>query len=325
MAGSGLVLKKAQRKKAFLRLGVAAPSGAGKTAGSLVLAYGMMKKKYPDLPDSQLWEKIAIIDSENGSGELYVNMFFDWCNLKVGEYLAITLTAPFTAEKYISAIDICEKNNVEVVIIDSTTHLWAGEGGLLEQQNNITLKSKSGNSYMAWREVTPEHNRFVESMLQANAHIIATIRSKVEYVQSKDENGSVKVTKVGLKPVQRDGMEYEFTVFLDINENHLCSVSKDRTGLLDGKVFKMKPQIGEDLMDWLDSGTDAAPTVLADTRTQSDVKGEISAMISAHPNLKESFREIFKKYNADGNPNQLSFDQMKSALAEMQSTVKENN
>jgi AAA domain len=224
-----LQLKKATRRKAFLKAGITAPAGGGKTAGALLLAYGMMKEKYPELTDAELWNKVAIIDTENGSGELYVNSVI--ANTKIGEYNAITLTAPFTADKYISAIDMCEKGGMEVAIIDSTTHLWAGEGGLLEKQNVITAKSKSGNSYTAWREITPEHNHFVEKMLQCNMHVIATMRSKMEYVQEKDGDGNSKVRKLGLKPVQREGMEYEFTVFFDIDDNHTTVASKDRTGL----------------------------------------------------------------------------------------------
>lgn len=312
---TGLVLKKAQRRKAFLKVGISAPAGAGKTAGSLLMAYGMMKKKHPSLSDAQLWEKVAIIDSENGSGELYVHA--DIGGTHIGEYLAITLEAPFTAEKYISAIEMCEQNNVEVIIIDSTTHLWSGEGGLLEKQNTIVAKSKSGNSYTAWREVTPDHNRFVEKMLQANAHVIATIRSKMEYVQEKDEQGNTRVKKIGLKPVQRDGMEYEFTLFLDIDENHRAVASKDRTSLLDGKLFTVTPKIGMDLMTWLESGTDNATTIIANTKSAGEVKSEIKSLVEANPSKKEDFTALFKKYDEQGNPNNLSVEQLVNLLDEM--------
>lgn len=312
---SVLQLKKAARRKAFLKMGITAPAGGGKTLGGLLLAYGLMKEKYPSLSDSDLWAKVAIIDSENGSGELYVNSVH--ANVKVGEYNAITLTPPFTADKYISAIEICEQNNIEVAIIDSTTHLWAGEGGLLEKQNTITAKSKSGNSYAAWREVTPDHNRFVEKMLQSNLHLIATMRSKMEYVQEKDDNGNSKVRKLGLKPVQREGMEYEFTVFLDIDDNHTAIASKDRTGLLDGKAFKITPQIGKDLMEWLDSGTETAPVVIADGRTLADVKKELGKTVKANPEKAEQFKEVYLKYDSEGNPNNLGIEDLKRVLDEV--------
>jgi hypothetical protein len=315
-----LQLKKAARRKAFLKMGITAPAGGGKTAGSLLIAYGLMKEKYPKLSDAELWSKVAIIDTENGSGELYVNSII--ANTRIGEYNAITLTAPFSAEKYISAIDVCESNGIEVAIIDSTTHLWAGEGGLLEKQNMITAKSKSGNSYAAWREVTPDHNRFVEKMLQSNLHVIATMRSKMEYVQERDEKGSNSVRKLGLKPVQREGMEYEFTVFLDIDDNHSAVASKDRTGLLDGKVFKINPQIGQDLMAWLEAGTDDAPVVLGDSRGKPELKSEISKMVKANPDVDYK-EQVFSKY---GNPNEADVPTLKQILEDMEAiTPKENN
>ena len=108
MTETKMQLKKAQRSKAFLKLGISAPSGGGKTLGALLIAYGLMKKKYPNADEESLWEKIAIIDTENGSGELYANKYFPSpLNLTIGEYNAITLTPPFEAQKYIQAIDLC--------------------------------------------------------------------------------------------------------------------------------------------------------------------------------------------------------------------------
>lgn len=315
MAQQVLQLKKAARRKAFLKAGITAPAGAGKTLGSLLIAYGMMKEKYSNLPDSELWSKIAVIDSENGSGELYVNSVH--ANTQIGEYNAVTLTPPFTADKYTSAIELCENSGIEVAIIDSTTHLWAGEGGLLEKQNMVAAKSKSGNSYTAWREVTPDHNRFVDKMLQCNMHVIATMRSKMEYVQEKDDNGNTRVRKLGLKPVQREGMEFEFTIFLDVDDNHTTTASKDRTGILDGKMFKITPQIGKDIMAWLETGVDMIPTVISDTRSHADVKAEVVSLIKSNPNLKEEYGKIFSKFDQSGNPNNLSADNLKKALEEM--------
>lgn len=315
MAGNVLQLRKAARRKAFLKLGMSAPAGGGKTAGSLLLAYGMMKEKYPNLSDTEIWAKIAIVDSENGSGELYVNSVI--ANTKIGEYNVVPLSAPFSADKYISAIDLCENSGIEVVILDSTTQLWAGEGGLLEKQNAVAARSKSGNSYTAWREVTPDHNHFVEKMLQANVHLIATMRSKMDYVQEKDENGNSRVRKLGLKPVQREGMEYEFTVFLDIDDNHTAVATKDRTSLLDGKTFKITPAIGRELMDWLESGTDEAPVVLSDNRTLADLKKEVKSLIGEHPEKADEYKKLFLKHDENGNPNNLSVETLKTLIQEM--------
>lgn len=307
-------LKRAQRKSAKLKMGMASPSGGGKTLGSLLIAFGLMKETYPQSKDSELWEKIAIIDTENGSGELYVGK--EVANIRIGEYNAITLAAPFVAEKYLQAMEVCEDAKMEVVIIDSTTHLWSGTGGLLEQQGNIA--KRTGNSYTAWRDVTPMHNRFVEKMLQCNMHVIATIRSKTEYVQEKDQStGKTTIRKVGLNPIQKDGMEYEFTTFFDIDAEHNAYGSKDRTGLFDQKYFVITPKVGVEIMQWLQSGTNNATEVIATSKIETklekvedsatkELAGEAIAICKElGGSSNESLMDIVKGFEPSGNPNKI--------------------
>lgn len=225
-------IRKATRKKAKLRLGIAAPSGAGKTYSSLLLAFG-------------LGGKVGLIDTEHGSGDLYAHL---------GEYDVITLGAPFTAKSYLEAIKAFEDAQYDVIIIDSLSHAWAGEGGLLDKQGKAAERTK--NSYTAWREVTPDHNALVNAMLQSPCHIIATMRSKVDYVLEMNDKGKQTPKKVGMAPVQREGMDYEFTVMLDIDKDHVATSSKDRTGLFDGEYFTITKQTGEKLLNWLNSGVD---------------------------------------------------------------------
>ena len=257
-------LRKAQRSKAYLKLGIAAPSGAGKTLGSLLLAYGLMKEKYPTISDKEVWEKIAIIDTENGSGELYVGAEFG--GTKIYPYNAVTIDAPFEVEKYTRAVKLCEDAGIEVCIIDSMTHAWSGEGGLLDKQNVIA--KRTGNSYTAWRDVTPEHKVFVGKLLQTPMHIIGTMRSKQEYVQEKNEQtGRSTVRKLGMEPEQRKGMEYEFTTFLDIDTDHNAFSSKDRTSLFDQKMFTITPETGREFMRWLQEATDDKPEVVLESES----------------------------------------------------------
>jgi hypothetical protein len=224
-------IRKAERKKAKLRLGIAAPSGAGKTYSALLLAFG-------------LGGKVGLIDTENGSGDLYADL---------GEYDVIPLQAPYTVAKYREALKLFEQAGYTTVIIDSLSHAWAGEGGLLDKQGKAA--DKSGNSWQAWRQVTPEHNQLVESILQSPCHIIATMRAKTEYVQEKDDRtGKQTIRKVGMAPVMRDGIEYEFTVFLDVDMHHVATPSKDRTRLFDGQYFKIEPKHGTELLAWLEDG-----------------------------------------------------------------------
>lgn len=242
-------IRKASRKKAKLRLGISAPSGAGKTLGSLLLAYGIAND----------WNKIGLIDTEEGSGELYVGVTKH--DVTIGEFNYVRISKDYSPVNYVNAVQALERAGCEVIIIDSLTHAWSGTEGLLDKQGRIA--SKSGNSYTAWRDVTPQHNALVACMLQSPSHIIATMRSKVEYAMQDGDNGKKKVVKLGMAPVQREGMEYEFTAFFDIASDSTATASKDRTdlfstinaaGALDKRNFIITPKIGKELLEWLNTG-----------------------------------------------------------------------
>ncbi|CVK18416.1 ATP-binding protein [Sporomusa sphaeroides] len=222
--------KTAERKRAKLRLGITGPSGAGKTYSALLVANGMAP-----------WSSIAVIDSENGSAELYAQL---------GDYSVLTLTPPYDPDKYIAAIKLAEQKGFEVIIVDSLSHCWSGEGGILDQQGKATDSKFKGNSWAAWREYTPKHNALVETMLKSSCHIIATLRSKVEYAQVV-ENGKTTIKKLGTSAIQREGIEYEFTTVFDLSIEHIATPSKDRTGIFDGQYFKPDISTGNKLLSWL--------------------------------------------------------------------------
>lgn len=231
-------IKKAQRMKAKLRMGIAAPSGAGKTYSALLLAFG-------------LGGKVGLIDTEHGSGHLYAHL---------GDYDVIEVSAPYSVAKYTQAIKAFEDAGYQTIIIDSLSHAWAGDGGLLDKQGK--LADRGTNSFAAWRTITPEHNALVDAMLRSPCHIIATMRAKQDYVMETNDKGKQQPKKVGMAPVQREGMEYEFTVMLDVDMNHIASASKDRTSLFDGRFFKIGRETGEELLQWLETGV-AGPDVKA--------------------------------------------------------------
>jgi len=242
--------RRAERKKAKLRLAISGPSGSGKTYSALLIAFG-------------IGGRVAMIDTERGSGELYAHL---------GEYDVCTLEPPFTPQKYIQAIKEAEAGGYDVLIIDSLSHAWVGQGGMLEIHDAIA--AKSGNSWAAWRQVTPQHNALVDTMLQSTCHIIATLRAKTEYAQV-EENGKTVIKRVGLAPVFRDGIEYEFTVFLDLSPDHTATPSKDRTGILDGQVFVPDQNIGKRLLEWLESGAEvpiSRPIAPAVSNTSTEVQ-----------------------------------------------------
>ena len=213
--------KKAKRSLARLKIGMTGASGSGKTLSSLLMGYGLIKAEHPEYTDAECWDKICIIDTENSSGSLYVDTAVgQW---RTGEYNTIVLEPPYEASKYVDAIHVAEQHDMQVIIIDSLTHAWSGEGGALDKQGKIA--ARTGNSYTAWRDITPEHNRLVDAMLQSKAHVIAAIRAKTDYAQVKDERGKTKVQNVGLAPVFRDGIEYEFTVCFMLDSDHVAEAT----------------------------------------------------------------------------------------------------
>lgn len=281
-------IRKAVRKKAKLRLGIAAPSGAGKTYSSLLLAFG-------------LGQKVGLIDTEQGSGDLYADL---------GDYDIIQIEAPYTIDKYLQAIKAFEQANYDVIIIDSLSHAWAGDGGLLDKQGKIADSGK-GNSYTAWRSITPEHNALVNAMLASPCHIIATMRSKQEYVLQVNDNGKQAPKKVGMAPIQRDGMEYEFTVMFDIDINHNATSTKDRTRLFDGKIFKITSETGEQLLAWLNNGV---------TKEQAEVNNfkEKTFNISSLDELQKLFAISFNNLRGCSEQEEVieHYNQLKIKLSE---------
>ena len=225
-----LELRKAERKKAKLRVGISAPSGGGKTYSGLLIARGL----------ASAWEKVAVIDTENGSGELYSDL---------GPYNVITLEAPFTPEHYIEAIQACEAAGMEAILIDSATHEWDGKGGCLE------IIDQLGGRYQDWAKVTPRHRKFIDAILASPAHVITTTRRKQDYAMEQDSSGKMKVEKLGLKEIQREGFEYELTLVFDVDIRHNARASKDRTGMFMGQPeFVITEETGRQLKEWAESG-----------------------------------------------------------------------
>lgn len=250
-----LVFKKAQREQVRIKVSIAGPAGSGKTMSSLLMAYGLTKAEFPNLKDAEIWEKICLIDTENGSGSLYVGKQVG--STTIGAYNTIDLTPPFEPGVFVDAIHMAEEHNMNVIIIDSLSHAWAGVGGALDQQGAIA--ARSGNSWTAWRSVTPQHNKLVDAMLQSPAHVIANMRAKMEYQQTINDAGKKQVKAIGMGVVMREGIEYEFTVSFMLDYDHVANSTKDRTGVFDGKYFTIDANTGKQMYQWLSSGAVPAP------------------------------------------------------------------
>lgn len=246
-------LKKASRKQVKIRMSVAAPTGYGKTIAALLIAYGITKD----------WSKIAVVDTENESASLYSEHTIKKTGFFIGEFNTIPLAPPFTAEKFTQAINVCEDAGMEVIILDSITHVWSGEGGLLDDNNKL------GGSFQSWAKTTPRYQKWLNSILHSSAHVITTNRKKQGYNIITD-GGRTKVEKVGMEDEIRNGYDYEMTVAFDImNKEHLCFASKDRTGLFDGiPEFVITEETGSVIKSWCESGK--APIVIDFEKTLRD-------------------------------------------------------
>ena len=264
-------LRKATRKKAKIRLGLSAVSGAGKTFSALLVAKGIAKE----------WDKVAIIDSENNSADLYAHL---------GDFNVLPIAAPFSPEKYVEAIKTCEKAGMQVIIIDSITHEWDGKGGCLEIVESL------GGKYQDWGKVTPRHQAFIDAIIQSPCHIITTVRRKQDYEIIKDPNGKIKVEKSGLREITREGFEYELTINLELDTKHNATASKDRTGLFMGKpAFVQSEATGELIQQWCEQGEEAF-----DIKPGSEWHQRVNEC-----NTQKELVELYQRFKTDVDVNPL--------------------
>lgn len=287
-------LLKAERHQVKLRLGLSGASGFGKTMSALLLAYGITED----------WSKIAVIDTENNSASLYSHL---------GNYNVLTLNEPYSPERYIEAINICEEQGIEVIIIDSITHEWQGAGGCL------SIHEKLGGRFQDWAKVSPRHQSFIDKILNSTAHIITTVRRKIDYSLDTNGNGRTTVIKHGTKEITREGFEYELTVNFElINDKHLVSVSKDRTGLfMDKPEFVINSATGKKLKAWCNTGKslDDIKKEIQLAKTEADLKTIYDSYKNRHseiiPILSSRKTEIHnesKSFHTENNvikPNQI--------------------
>ena len=229
----------AVKTEAKLRLAIAGPSGSGKTYTAPAVATA--------LADGG---KVAVLDTEHGSASKYADLFaFDVLNE----------SAPFHPDKVTAAINDAGRGGYAVLILDSMSHFWNGPGGMTDIVDDIARRMKSPNSFAAWKDGTPIQQKMIEAIVSAPLHIIATMRSKQDYILETDERGKQRPRKVGMAPIQRDGFEYEFDVFMDMDNDNTGMIAKTRCPALTNGVFR-KPgaDVANILRDWL-HGAPPAP------------------------------------------------------------------
>ena len=292
----GFVVKKAKREKIYTKLALMAPSGGGKTYSALRLATGMAEEiKKTTGKDA----KILMANTEAKRGYYYANEF---------DYDIIDLTAPFVPEQFVDAINFGVENGYSIIIIDSSSHEWEGQGGCLD------LQKQAGGTYQSWGKVTPRHDRFTNAIADSPIHVIATMRGKDQYEMTKDERGKATVQKLGVGAKQRDGFEYEFTcTFLIDQKTNTAEVEKDNTHIFENiGATLLTEDHGKKIIQWANDGDGYTPPARAEVSNSTHVdtstpvgndvdalKKEIRNVIEAKGGSKN--KDIMNYFNTNGN------------------------
>lgn len=288
----GFQVKKATREKIYVKIALMAPSGGGKTYGSLRLSKGMAQEIERETGKKA---RILMANTESKRGYYYANEF---------DYDIVDIDPPHNPEKYVELIDFAVQEGYDILIIDSSSHEWEGKGGCLE------LQQQAGGTYQAWAKVTPRHNKFINAIADSPIHIIATMRGKDQYEINKDDRGKTSVQKLGVGARQRDGFEYEFTcTFMIDQKTNTAEVSKDNTHIFDAEgPTILSENHGEKIMKWANSGEGYTPVVRKEPVETEDelktIKAQIVAKCQELGGTKNNdLMTLLKSYVPSGNPN----------------------
>lgn len=256
--------QKATKQQLKARIGLAGPTGGGKTYSALVFATALVEKT---------GGRIAVIDTENGRARAYSDKF---------DFDVVELEKPYSPQRYVDLINAAHAEGYEVVVVDSLSHAWADDGGVLDIKDKATERSRDKNSFAAWRHATPEHQKLVNALVYSPIHVIGTMRSKMAYVLEEGDNGKNKVRKVGLQPVQREGLEYEFDLVLDVDLDHMLIASKSRCEQLADAVIRNPNHDPTEtynaariFRDWLNSGEERKLEPWLDELVETFGEGEV--------------------------------------------------
>jgi len=256
---------KAVREKLIGAIMLQAPSGAGKTTSALLLAYGMMKAKYPELKDEEIWIKIGVVDTEHKRS--LVNVGMQKGNVTIGHYKFVEFNKPYSIERAFACFTVLKQQGVEVIIFDSTSHVWEGTGGIQDYQQAL------GGRFQDWRTANKDAYEPFVDLVTGVVHeitIINTARTKQEHAMVTNELGKTEVQKLGMKPIQRDSLEYEFQIVFNIDMDHKARVSKDNSGLFESMSEAITPEHGKLIYEWLDEGKD----ILAEKKEKERIENE---------------------------------------------------
>jgi hypothetical protein len=270
---------KATRSAVKARIALAGPSGSGKTYTALVLA-------------CSLADKVAVVDTERGSASMYVGLNgweFDTLNPQ-----------SFNPATLIDALGVAAGAGYGCVVVDSLSHYWMGVDGMLEQ---VDKRTKNNNSFgSGWKDMRPIERRMIDALVSYPGHVVVTLRTKTEYAIEKDQNGKSKPVKIGMKPEQREGLEYEFSVVGDMDHSNTLTISKTRLPMLTGAIIeKPGPELAETIKDWLADGEET-PGPLAYRAEALDPDATRQGLLALHAKVSAEGLLNAPMTDGDGNP-----------------------
>lgn len=229
--------EEATKKAAKARIALTGPAGSGKTYTALMLAFG-------------LGEKVAVIDTERGSASKYVG--------RNGWRFKTMKPTSFAPLSLVEHLGKAAGAAFDVAVIDSLSHYWEGTDGMLQQ---VDRRSGANKFASGWKVMRPEEQRMLDAILAFPGHVIITLRVKTEYVLETNERGKQEPRRVGLKPIQRDGIEHEFDVVGDLDLSNTLTVSKTRIEGVDMGCAYLKPgvELAAKVAEWLADGAPVPP------------------------------------------------------------------
>jgi hypothetical protein len=274
-----LRFRKAVKHGSKLRFAVCGPSGSGKTYSLLTLA-------------TELGGPIALLDTEHGSASKYADIF-EFDVLELDSYDPLRL---------IGLIDDAVEHRYRVLCIDSLSHFWIGKDGELEKVDRAARRMQTPNSFAAWKQVTPIHNALIDKIISAPLHVLVSMRSKTEWILDRDDRTGKSVPrKVGLASVMRDGIEYEFDVCGEMDQENTLQFTKSRCPKLSGGVYpKPGRELADVLKDWL--GTDSASREVHEPTSDAPVTPNKGGRVvnrfgglEAAPGISQELATIWKR------------------------------
>lgn len=276
-------VRKAARAQLKARVALDGPTGSGKTYTAIEWATALQGDG-----------RSVVVDTEGGSAEWYSDRW---------NYDVLRWEPPYNPTELAGTIADAQYNYA-VVVVDSGSHFWEGEGGTLDIVDAAAQRAR-GNSFAGWKVGTPALRHLVDTILHADCHVIVTMRSKMEYVLTEGKDGKQRPEKIGMAPIMRSGIEYEFTLIGDLDLEHRLTITKSRCSALADEVFQpgRASEAARQFLGWLNDGEPRA-----DRETVDGLIERMNALPEAHrAPAKQEFVATF------GRPEQLRESQVLDA------------